>query len=152
MAGASSRPVAESVVAWSNPGRSTSAPSYDHLFSNPAPAPVPVPASPIGSLFGSFSADAGARAKPTPSSPLIWELLCVETSASHGLVGVKSTGSKSGECPPTLSHSHTTFFLLRLGFLTGFFWLRPIFDVVLLADSDAQSFGSFSSGRIPTKG
>jgi len=93
MAGASSRLVAESVVAWSNPGRSTSAPSYDHLFSNPAPAPAP--ASPIGSLFGSFLADAGARAKPTPSSPLIWELLCVETSASHGLVGVKSAGSKS---------------------------------------------------------
>ena len=106
MAGASSRPVAESVVAWSNPGRSTSAPSYDHLFSNPAPAPAPAPASPIGSLFGSFSVDAGARAKLTPSSPLIWELLCVETSASHGLVGVKSAGSKSGGChrSPTLSH------------------------------------------------
>ena len=125
MAGASSRPVAESVVAWSNPGRSTSAPSYDHLFSNPAPAPVPAPASPIGSLFGSFSADAGARAKPTPSSPLIWELLCVETSASHGLVGVKSTGSKSGECPPP-SHTVTPpFSCYDLDFLLGFFGFNP---------------------------
>ena len=42
-------PVAGSAVAWSNPGRSTSAPSYDDLFGNPAPV------SPIDSLFVSFS-------------------------------------------------------------------------------------------------
>jgi len=86
--------------------------------------------SPIGSLFGSFSADAGARAKPTPSSPLIWELLCVETSASHGLVGVKSTGSKSdsdaqsfvdseriptkGKCAQVISKKHISITMPRV--------------------------------------
>ncbi|KAF8672940.1 hypothetical protein HU200_049134 [Digitaria exilis] len=69
MAGASSRPAAGSAAAWSNPVRSTSAPSYDDLFG--APAAAPASASSFDSLFGSFSsaADAGARAKPpAPSS------------------------------------------------------------------------------------